>query len=279
MRLAASVGVVGCLALVLCGCPKDKDESLTSAEALDAADESAVSSQASALTTSSVEISTSFTLGQGVQQAANEIRTFIQSQLPCADVQVEVGKLTVTYGAKPGTCTYKGHTFTGSHSIEVSKNVDNQVIVDHTWTNLSNGVVKVTGTAHVTWDFDDKFRNVKHDLTWTRIRDGRTGHGTGDRTQRPLANGLKEGIETDGTWSWEGKGGKWDLVVDNVEWRWQDPVPQAGSYKLSTPKSKSLTLSFARVDDDTIKVTVSNGKNSFSFNVNKIGGAASTGES
>src|SRR5688572_19706808 len=108
MRLAASVGVVGCLALVLCGCPKDKDESLTNAEALEAADESAVSSQASALTTSSVEISTSFTLGQGVQQAANEIRTFIQSQLPCADINVEVGKLTVNYGAKPGTCTYKG---------------------------------------------------------------------------------------------------------------------------------------------------------------------------
>lgn len=265
-KLLAATG----LAFLLCGCPKE-DEELTAAEASDAMAESTVSSQASALTTSSVQISTSFTLGQGAAQAANEIRLFIQSQLACANVELAGSTLSVTYGAKPGNCTYKGHTFSGRHSITVTKNEDNQVIVDHEWTDLSNGVVKLNGTAHVTWDFDDAFRNVTHDVTWTRLVDGRTGHGTGDRTQRPLAGGLAEGIADDGTVSWEGKAGKWDLAIDQVEWRWQDPVPQTGSYKLVTPKDKHLTLSFSRVDDDKIHVTVTNGKRSFGFDVNRIG--------
>jgi hypothetical protein len=265
------------LALLLCACPKE-DESLTAAEARDATEESTASTQASALTTSSIEISTSFTLGQGVRQAANEVRNFVQSQLPCADIQVQDATLTITYGAKPGNCTYRGHTFTGSHSITVSKNVDNQVIVDHTWTDLSNGKVKVNGTAHVTWDFSAKFRNVKHDLTWTRLADGRTGRGTGDRTQTPLAGGIQEGIQVDGTRSWEGKAGKWDLAIEGVQMRWQDPIPQAGTYRLATPKGKSLSLSFQRVDEDTIHVTVSNGKKSFGFDVNSVGGVADKGE-
>lgn len=266
------------LALVLCACPKE-DESLTGAEARDATEEASVSSQASALTSSSVEISTSFTLGQGVQQAANEVRTFIQSQLPCADIQTKDATLTVTYGAKPGNCTFHGHTFTGTHAITITRNVDDQVIVDHVWTDLSNGKVKVSGTAHVTWDFEAKFRNVKHDLTWTRIADGRTGHGTGDRTQRPLPGGLSEGIQVDGTRSWEGQAGKWDLAIEGVQMRWQDPIPQAGTYKLATPKGKSLSLSFQRVDDDTIHVTVSNGKKSFGFDVTSTGGVAEKNES
>jgi hypothetical protein len=263
---------VGSFLVLLCGCPKE-DDSLTSEEAADAMNESTVSSQASALTSSSVQISTTFTLGKGVQHAADEIRTFIQSQLACADVTLADATLTVRYGAKPGNCTYKGHTFSGSQSITVSKNEDNQVIVDHKWTELSNGVVKVTGTAHVTWDFEDEFRHITHDLTWTRIADGRTGHGTGDRTQRALDNDINEGITDDGSLAWEGKAGKWDLTIDDVEWRWIDPVPQSGSYHLATPKGKSLSFAFGRVGEDTIHVTVSNGSKSFGFDVNHLGAA------
>jgi len=58
------------LALLLTACPKDKAADttpMTQAEAHDALDESTVESQASALTTSSVEISTNFTIGKAVQ--------------------------------------------------------------------------------------------------------------------------------------------------------------------------------------------------------------------
>lgn len=267
-QVLAATGLV----FVLCGCPKE-DENLTGAEASEAIAESTVSSQATALTTSSVEISTTFTLGKGAAQAADEIRSFIQSQLACAKVEIAASTLTVTYGAKPGNCTYRGQTFSGSHSITVSKNEDNQVIVDHAWKKLSNGILEVTGTAHVTWDFDDELRHVTHEVTWTRLADGHTGRGTGDRTQRPMDGGLREGIADDGTLTWEGKGGAWDLSIDDVEWRWQDPVPETGGYRLSTPKGKSLNLAFARVDEDTIRVTVSSGKKTFDFDVNRIGAA------
>lgn len=265
---SSKILAASCLALVLTACPKAKDESpMTSAEALDALNESNVSSQAAALTSSSVEISTNFTIGKAVGEAARELRTFIGSQLPCAEITLADATLTIKYGAKPGNCTYNGHTFSGTHSITVSKNDDAQVLVDHTWTDLSNGIVKVSGTAHVTWDLDDKYREVQHDLTWTRIADGRTGHGKGDRKQTPLAGGLAEGIQVDGSRSWEGNAGKWDLAIEGVQMRWTDPVPQAGTYRLATPKNRSISLSFSRVDASTIQVTVSNGDKSFKFNV------------
>jgi hypothetical protein len=52
--------------------------------------------------------------------------------------------------------------------------------------------------------------------------------------------------------------------------RWDDPVPQAGSYTLVTPDDKTLSLSFSRVDTDTIGVTVEGPKRSFSFDVSKL---------
>lgn len=268
------------LALLLTACPKDKaaDSSpMTQVEARDAIDESTVESQASALTASSVEISTNFTIGKAVSEAAAELRTFIGTQLPCAEITLADATLTVKYGAKPGNCVYKGHTFSGSHSITVSKNEDKQVLVDHTWTDLSNGVVKVTGTAHVTWNLEAKFRNVQHDLTWTRIADGRTGHGTGDRTQKPLAGGIAEGIQVDGSRTWTGPAGRWDLTIEGVQMRWADPVPQAGTYRLASPKNRSLELSFRRIDADSIEVTLASGGRSFKFTVNSKGGVADQG--
>ena len=52
---------------------------------------------------------------------------------------------------------------------------------------------------------------------------------------------------------------------------WSDPVPQAGSYSLATLFDKSVTMSFTRVDADTIKVTVAGSKRDFSFTVSKAG--------
>lgn len=255
------------LAFLLCACPKENTTPMTGAEAKDALDESNVSSQAAALQSSSIEISTNFTIGKGVQQAADELRTFIASQLPCAEITVADSTLTVVYGAKPGNCTYNGHTFSGSHAIHVSTNDQNQVLVDHTWTDLSNGVVKVSGSAHVTWDFSEKFRHVTYDTTWTRISDNRTGKGSGDVTQKPLAGGIEEGIQIDGSRHWEGQSGKWDLSIQGVQAQWAAPVPEAGKYVLATPKNRSITLSFSRIDGNTIEVTLSSGDKTFTFDV------------
>jgi hypothetical protein len=255
--------------LVLTGCPKEKE--LTASEARQSLEEAGAASSAESLTSASVDISTNFTIGQAVETAALELKTFIQTQLPCADVTLSGATLTIEYGVNPGNCLYRGHQFSGSHSITVSRDDAGEVIVDHQWTDLSNGVVELDGTAHVTWNFDAQTRRVEHQTNWTQIASGRTGQGSGDRTQTALEGGLAEGIRVDGTRSWKGQRGEWDLAIDSVEMRWVDPVPQAGSYTLVTPFDKTVSMAFSRVDEDTIKVTVAGEKKSFSFNVSKLG--------
>jgi hypothetical protein len=260
------------LTLTLTGCPKEGE--LTSAEAQESLQQASASSQAENLAAASVDISTNFTIGGALEKAAGELKTFIDSQLPCADVTLDGATLTIEYGVNAGNCSYRGHTFSGSSSLTVSKNAMNEVEVDHVWTGLSNGVVRLDGTAKVTWNFSDQTRHVVHDVTWTHLASGRTGKGTGDRTQKPLSGGITEGIQVDGTRSWTGARGSWDLAIDGVQMRWSDPVPQSGSYSLATPFDKSVSMSFSRVDSDTIKVTVAGAKREFSFTVSKAGAIA-----
>jgi len=251
------------LTLTTLGC---KQRDLTRAEASEALEEAKLSTQAAALTSGTVEITTNFTIGGAVEAAADELRTFYAEQLPCAVVRLDGNTLTVDYGVN-GICLYRGQVYRGSHAVTVSRNSESDVVVDHVWQNLRNDEVEVNGTASVTWSLDDPSRHIQHELSWERLSDGRTGVGSGDRIQRPLDAGIETGFSVDGTRQWRGKSGTWDLSINQVEMRWVDPVPQAGSYSLDTPYDKQVTLSFDRVDDSTIEVTVSSGAKSFDFDV------------
>jgi hypothetical protein len=257
------------LAASLAGCPRD--EELTLAEAEQAVEEAAIASQASNVAEGTIELATSFTLGGAVETAAEEIRAFAESQLPCAEVTLEGAKVTIDYGVTGDGCSYHGKTYTGSHSITVSRTAEDDVLVQHAWSSLSNGVVEVSGTANVTWGVGEATRHVVHDLAWTRLSDGRVGRGTGDRLQSGLDGAWANGVAIEGERRWDGDAGTWDLAIDGVEWRWVDPVPQAGSYELTTPNGKQLTLGFARVDDDTIRVTVEGARRAFEFDVTSLG--------
>lgn len=257
-----------CLLAVGAGC---RAEYLTGEEARESLDESSVASQAEALTSASVEISTDFTIGEAVQNAAKQIRSFVESQLPCAEITLADATLTIEYGVKPGNCVYRGHEFSGEHVISVESNEEHDVIVHHEWHELSNGRVSVTGEATVTWSLEDKSRHVVHELHWTRLSDGRTGTGSGNRTQTALEGGISEGIEVDGSRAWETQRGRWDLTIDHVQMRWQDPVPQAGAYVLETPFDKTVRLAFERIDEDSIAVTASSGDRNISLKINKLG--------
>ena len=262
-----TVAFVASSALALTACPGDD---LTYAEAKDAVVEATLASDAASLAEGSVEIATSFTLGGAVEQAASEIRDFITSQMPCAEVTLAGATLTVEYGKNPGNCQYRGRTYSGTHTITISRK-ESEVVVDHTWLDLSNGRVEVDGSAHVTWDLEAKSRRVEHELTWTRLSDGQSATGSGDRTQSPLGGSWENGISVDGSRSWEGPRGTWDLDIDTVEWRWIDPIPQSGTYTLPPPPDKTLSMTFSRVDDDTIEVFVEGARRDFSFKVTKIG--------
>ena len=61
----------------------------------------------------------------------------------------------------------------------------------------------------------------------------------------------------DGTRDWSTEAGDWLLDIESVEMRGQDPVPQDGSYVLTTPEGDELVMVFERLDEDSIQVTVS----------------------
>jgi hypothetical protein len=260
--------------LVLTGCPRDREEALTLDEATAALEQASDAGQAEGLTAASVDLSTHFTLGQALKEGAAELQTFITSQLPCAEVSVDGATLTVVYGAKGGNCSYRGHTFEGTHVIALERNDDEQVDVHHEWIGFSNGVVSLEGTADVTWSFADETRRVKHASQWKHFKSGRVGRGSGDRVQSLLDGGASEGIQVDGARAWDGERGRWELAIDGVQLRWTDPVPQAGSYTLTTPSDKALAMSFQRIDADTIRVEVSGPRRDFAFDVSKAGDIA-----
>lgn len=266
---AASVAIPA----FLTGCPDKGDPAseMSLSEAGQALDEAGSEAQASSAVNATIEISTNFTIGQAVEKAAAELKSFVESQLPCADIQLQNATLSITYGAKPGNCIYKGQSYSGKHTITVSKDEQGDVVVEHVWDNLKNQVVSVSGKATVTWNFQDPSRHVVHDLKWTRLFDGKTGEGTVDEIQKPLSGGVVEGISVDGDRTWTAKTGKWDLAINNVEVRWIDPIPQAGSYELTAPGGKKATLSFSRIDASTIEADLVTGKKTYKFIVDKTG--------
>jgi hypothetical protein len=272
VRLNRSLLVAIALPLVVVACkPKDDSEPMTLGEAVEALGEMGADAQAQAVAAGTIEITTSFTIGQAATQAAQEIKSFINSQLPCAEVTLANATLSVEYGALPGNCTYRGHTYSGTHTIHVAKNDTGDVLVEHTWASVSNGIVEVSGDATVTWSLDDPSRHVVHELAWTRLADGKSGTGTGDRLQKPLPEGLDVGLSEDGARSWTGDKGLWQLAIDGIEMRWQDPIPQAGYYVLVTPKGRSARLEFSRIDEDSIQAKLLAGEKTFTFVVNKAG--------
>ncbi|NUO49778.1 MAG: hypothetical protein HOV80_13060 [Polyangiaceae bacterium] len=261
-------------ALLVTGCPEGE---LSYGEAKEAVTEAALASEATSLVEGSVELSTSFTLGQAAEATATEVRDFIASQMPCAEVTREGTTVTVEYGAHEGACLWRGRTFSGTHIINFVK-TEGSIEVTHEWQDISNGRVEVDGTATVTWDLDDKSRHVVHELSWTRLRDGKTATGSGDRMQSPLDGAWVNGIQTDGSREWNGDRGTWDLQIDGVGWRWIDPVPETGSYVLTTPKDKRIAMSFSRIDDNTIEVTVEGTKRDHKFRVSSLGDVQGDGE-
>lgn len=268
MRFVLLAGSV--LALSGCLFRTQTTESISSTDAAEALDEASVSAQASELTSASIDIATNFTIGQAAAQAAQNLEGFIAAQLPCADITLSGATLTVVYGAKLGSCTWNGHNFGGTQTITIIP-TGSGVEVDHTWASFTNGVVSVSGTATVTWDSVNPSRHVTHDLAWTRIWDGRTGEGTADVTQTPLSGGVTVGFEENGTRTWTGQSGQWTLAIDGVEVRWADPVPQSGSYMLTTPSAKSAILAFSRLDDTEIQVVFTSGTSVFTFKVTETG--------
>lgn len=251
------VSLVAASAL-LSSCSIENDEPLTREEAEEAVDASTLSSSAQALTYDIVEISTHFTLGDAARAAALKLRAFAASQIPCSSVTAEEHVVTIDFGDLSDGCTFRGHRYAGTAIIEIERS-EGEAQVHHTWQGLTNGKVTVDGEADVTWSRAESSRHVRYAMDFTSSdHPGHALHATGDVTQTLIdpAAGFDSGIEIDGSREWSLDDGRtWVLEIEGVEVRRQDPVPQAGSYTLTTPEDKTLSLAFERISDTVIRVT------------------------
>lgn len=243
-------------AVLFPGCLTDTE--LTRAEAKEAMEASVSSARGEAATTEVIEISTSFTLGQAAEDAAEQLRAWWAAASPCATVTRDGSTVTADFGDLADDCTYNGHTYGGLASVTVDRTDQDDVAVTWAFDSLTNGDVTVDGGADVTWaGGENPSRHVVHDLVWDR--DGETLAATGDRIQTLLDPdaGISEGILINGTRDWSADAGDWALDIADIEARPVDPVPQAGVYTMTTPAGKTATLTFESLDDDTIAVTLS----------------------
>lgn len=253
------------LSLTAVGCDLGADGA-TAAQMRQAMDEVALTGEAQGLEDGIVEITTSFTIGAGVEAIVAEVREFAQSQAPCSTVESpEPGTLVIDFGTLDDACEYRGKTYAGVATVAFEV-ADDAVLVRHTYAGITNGRVTLDGEAHVTWQ--DRSRRVETDFTF--VGENGTLEVESDRTQTPLG-GLGDGIEVVGTRDWTSASGSWALDIVDVQMRAIDPVPQAGSYSLTTPREHVLGLSFERVDDDTIEVTMTGGRRDRVFHVTSIG--------
>jgi hypothetical protein len=264
IALAASAIVV----LIAC----EAQPEMTYAEAGDALHQSMRSSGGEEATTEAIEVSTDFTIGEGLSDIAQTLADFWDSQADCTEVTVTANSVTVDYGGLNDTCTFNGKTYGGTHGITVVRADAGDVEVDHLWTDFTDGSVTVGGTADVTWSDDSGItRDEVHDLTWT---DGEgTLVATGDHTLSMLdpETGVTAGFTLEGVRDWDADDELWHLDIIDVEFRLQDPVPQAGVYAVTNPEGKVLTLTFERQDEETIRATLEGTREPLLFDINRLG--------
>ncbi len=215
-----------------------------------------------------IELTTSFTLGQGVQAAAEEIRSFVESQVACSTVTVEPGRVSIDFGDLGDACVYRGRTYAGVVTVELELPGD-RAEVTHTYEGFTGGRVTMDGTSHVTWS--DATRHIVTDMTFTS--DDATVELDSDRTQAfsRCADAEAVCVHVEGDRHWTSPRGEWDMTIEDVEARSIDPVPESGRYTVMNPAGREIAMSFSRVDSDTIQVDITGGRRDITFQVTAAG--------
>jgi len=264
---------IACLALTT-GCFGDY---LTAAEMRSAVNESVESGQVESVENGVIEITTDFQIGDAVEAVAEHIREVVAM---CADTTVEVSDevtILLDFGSAAAPCIFdERRRYSGQVELVISHG-DGAVTVDHTYIDLSNGTYTLEGDKKVTWSGGEGgsvVREVDSGVDW----DGPNGH-VDHESQRTMTfedflGGWTQEIRIDGSRDWTRDDEDWNLDIDEVELRLVDPVPQSGAYTLTIPSGKEAGLSFERIDEDTIEVTVTGGRRDHVFRVTSLGGVS-----
>ncbi len=264
----ASVSLVS-LAL----CSACEFEAASAAEMRMAVDEVVASGQAASLEDGVVEITTDFTLGDGLHGILEQIRGFVQSQIPCSTIETpDDHTLVIDFGELADGCEFRGRTFAGIVTVSYEIAGDD-VVVTHHYDAVTDGRATLDGETVVTWS--ERSRHVVTDFDVIAPR----GEFSSDsvRTQT-LIGDPADGIRVDGERNWHGERGDWHLEIEDVEMRAVDPVPQDGAYVLTTANGREITMTFERIDDDTIEVRVTGGRRDRVFRVTSAGDVEDRGD-
>jgi hypothetical protein len=250
---------------VLTALPACDFGSVSATEMRMAVDEVVVSGQAASLEDGVVEITTDFELGD-LRGILERIRNLVESQIPCSTIEAtDDHTLVIDFGELADSCEFRGRTFAGIVTVSYEV-VGDEVVITHDYDGVTDGRATLDGTTVVTWR--ERSRHVVTDFEVVAPRGDFASDS--DRTLRPLGD-PGDGIEVDGVRNWHGPRGDWHLEIQDVEMRRIDPVPQDGAYVLTTAKGNEITMTFERIDDDTIEVRVSGGRRDRVFRVTSAG--------
>lgn len=240
-----------------------------------AIDESVATGEAASLEEGVIEITTDFTIGQGLQDVAGHIRGVVESQIPCSTVDApDANTLVIDFGATGDMCEYNGRTYGGKVTLSYEV-VDDSVVVQHEYDGLTNSRVTIDGGATVTWR--EAGMGVSRHIVSSIDRTGPRGdfHIDADRTQT-FANPGSGVFEVEGFREWSGPRGDghatWEATID-IDFA----VPIIGTAEVNTPRGSTFDLSFEKIDEDTVEVVVAGGRKDRVFHVTQSGSVEDEG--
>ncbi len=195
----------------------------------------------------------------------DHMRGLIASQLPCSTLE-DLGEntLRITFGTAERPCTFRESSWSGVVTVSY-ESTDDATIITHAYDGVTNGKVQFDGTSEVTRT--DEQRHIVNEFTFQGRRG--TFSSSSDRIHTPMPGGL--GVHIDGTRDVERPTGIAHVDIIEVEIARGDVVPQDGSYVRTAPDGREMTMTFARLDADTIEVTIVGGRHDRVFEVDAGG--------
>ncbi len=261
------------------GCVETKPGELNAVEELEVMAAVMDAQRTEAFAGEVVDITTGFTIGAAYERSAENLRDWVASQLPCSEVTVEdseegLAVVQLDLGGLDDACTYRGRTYAGALSVTlVSVDLAGEVVLQHDWMGVTNGDQTLTGRATVAWDAEagPLERRLEYDAVWEDALG--PVDALGSLVHTPYSGDrFTEGFVAHGSRDWTAQDGReWALQADEVAARWIDPVPESGQYVVFHPIGKEAVLSFARQDDDTVRVTLSGGHEDRMLDVTRAG--------
>jgi hypothetical protein len=234
--------------------------------------EAALTAQLDSLVADAADRFSRFDIGQGFENAAEQLKVQLNQELPCAAVTRQASTLSIVY-ALNADCNAHGRALAGQHTVRVMRNADDEVGVHHEFEDFRDSRLSLTGSADVTWSRTSRSRRVQHTLSFEVLSGtstGVAGESQGDSTQLTL-DGSTQGVRINGLREWHSTRGLYSLDMQAIEQLFADSVPQLGAYELTLPTDDALTLAFGRIDTDNIRVTVQGAQRELSFVVHPDG--------